>query len=48
MSDQIPEKMQAVICHGPHDYRLEEVAVPQRKPGRRSSRSRPWASVPAT
>src|SRR5687768_15095499 len=33
MSDQIPEKMQAVICHGPHDYRLEEVAVPQRKPG---------------
>ena len=24
MSDQIPEKMQAVVCHGPHDYRLEE------------------------
>ena len=33
MSDQIPEKMQAVVCHGPHDYRLEEVAVPQRKRG---------------
>jgi erythritol/L-threitol dehydrogenase len=33
MPEQIPEKMQAVICHGPHDYRLEEVAVPQRKPG---------------
>ena len=33
MSDQIPEKMQAVVCHGPHDYRLEEVAVPQRRAG---------------
>ena len=33
MSDQIPEKMQAVVCHGPHDYRLEEVAVPERRPG---------------
>jgi threonine dehydrogenase-like Zn-dependent dehydrogenase len=33
MSDQIPEKMQAVVCHGPEDYRLEEVAVPVRKPG---------------
>lgn len=33
MSNQVPEKMQAVVCHGPHDYRLEEVAVPQRKPG---------------
>lgn len=33
MPDQIPEKMQAVVCHGPNDYRLEEVAVPQRKPG---------------
>ncbi len=33
MSDGIPEKMQAVVCHGPNDYRLEEVAVPQRKPG---------------
>ena len=33
MTEQIPEKMQAVVCHGPHDYRLEEVAVPERKPG---------------
>jgi erythritol/L-threitol dehydrogenase len=33
MSDQLPEKMQAVVCHGPEDYRLEEVAVPVRKPG---------------
>ena len=34
MSDQIPEKMQAVVCHGPHDYRLEEVAVPAAQAGR--------------
>src|SRR5258708_35056187 len=33
MTDQIPEKMQAVVCHGPEDYRLEEGAVPERKPG---------------
>jgi erythritol/L-threitol dehydrogenase len=33
MSDQLPEKMQAVVCHGPEDYRLEEVAVPVRQPG---------------
>ena len=33
MSDQLPEKMQAVVCHGPEDYRLEEIAVPLRKPG---------------
>ena len=33
MSEQIPEKMQAVVCHGPKDYRLEEVAVPERRPG---------------
>ena len=49
MTDQIPEKMQAVVCHGPHDYRLEEVAVPgaqaRRGPdqggGRRYLRQRP-------
>ena len=29
----IPEKMQAVICHGPEDYRLEEVPVPVPGPG---------------
>ncbi|PSL04751.1 threonine dehydrogenase-like Zn-dependent dehydrogenase [Haloactinopolyspora alba] len=25
---QLPETMQAVVCHGPRDYRLEEVPVP--------------------
>ncbi len=29
----MPDSMQAVVCHGPRDYRLEEVAVPQRGPG---------------
>jgi len=28
-SVEIPEKMRAVICYGPEDYRLEEVPVPQ-------------------
>jgi threonine dehydrogenase-like Zn-dependent dehydrogenase len=32
-SSVIPEKMQAVVCHGPEDYRLEEVAVPSPGPG---------------
>ena len=49
MTEQIPEKMQAVVCHGPQDYRLEEVAVPERRPGealirvrgRRDLRQRP-------
>jgi threonine dehydrogenase-like Zn-dependent dehydrogenase len=27
-ADQIPEKMQAVICHGPENYVLEQVPVP--------------------
>lgn len=27
----IPEMMQSVICHGPHDYRLETIAVPKIK-----------------
>lgn len=26
--EQIPEIMNAVICHGPHDYRYEQVPVP--------------------
>ena len=30
MSDQILEKIQVVVCHGPHNYLLEEVGVPQR------------------
>jgi threonine dehydrogenase-like Zn-dependent dehydrogenase len=29
----IPETMQAVVCHGPEDYRLEEVPVPKRGKG---------------
>ena len=29
----LPKTMQAVVCHGPQDYRLEEVAVPQVGPG---------------
>ena len=39
MSVQIPEKMQAVVCHGPHDYRLEDVAVPQRRAGEAPGRT---------
>jgi erythritol/L-threitol dehydrogenase len=30
---ETPETMQAVICHGPRDYRLEEVPVPKPGPG---------------
>ena len=33
MGEQLPEKMQAVVCHGPQDYRLEQVAVPVAGPG---------------
>lgn len=33
MTERIPETMQAVVCHGPRDYRLEDVAVPVRRPG---------------
>jgi erythritol/L-threitol dehydrogenase len=29
----IPDTMQAVICHGPENYQLEEVAVPRPGPG---------------
>jgi threonine dehydrogenase-like Zn-dependent dehydrogenase len=29
----LPETMQAVICHAPQDYRLEQVAVPKPAPG---------------
>ncbi|MGI8459436.1 MAG: alcohol dehydrogenase catalytic domain-containing protein [Propionibacteriaceae bacterium] len=31
--NQIPTTMQAVICHGPENYVLEEVAVPRPGPG---------------
>jgi threonine dehydrogenase-like Zn-dependent dehydrogenase len=27
--DQLPATMRAVVCHGPEDYRLEELPVPQ-------------------
>jgi len=30
MSDQILEKIQVVVCHGPRNYLLEEVGVPLR------------------
>jgi threonine dehydrogenase-like Zn-dependent dehydrogenase len=29
----LPKTMQAVVCHGPHDYRLQEWAVPRPGPG---------------
>jgi threonine dehydrogenase-like Zn-dependent dehydrogenase len=29
----VPKRMQAVVCHGPQDYRLEEVEVPAVGPG---------------
>ena len=32
-ADQIPETMKAVICHGPENYQLEEVAVPHSRAG---------------
>jgi threonine dehydrogenase-like Zn-dependent dehydrogenase len=32
-AEGVPEMMRAVICHGPEDYRLEEVAVPAPGPG---------------
>ncbi|MBX9331071.1 alcohol dehydrogenase catalytic domain-containing protein, partial [Serratia marcescens] len=25
---QLPEKMRAVVCHGPQDYRFEQVPTP--------------------
>jgi threonine dehydrogenase-like Zn-dependent dehydrogenase len=30
---ELPEAMQAVVCHGPEDYRLETLPVPTRGPG---------------
>ncbi len=30
---ELPEAMQAVVCHGPEDYRLETIPVPTRGPG---------------
>lgn len=31
--DRLPATMRAVVCHGPQDYRLEEVATPRAGPG---------------
>jgi erythritol/L-threitol dehydrogenase len=31
--EPLPKSMQAVVCHGPGDYRLEECPVPQPGPG---------------
>ena len=33
MGDPVPATMQAVVCHGPEDYRLEEVETPSPGPG---------------
>ena len=30
---ELPRTMLAVVCHGPYDYRLEELPVPQAEPG---------------
>ncbi len=29
----LPKTMKAIMCHGPEDYRLEEVPVPEAGPG---------------
>jgi len=33
MGGPVPATMQAVVCHGPEDYRLEEVETPSPGPG---------------
>lgn len=33
MHTELPKNMRAVICHGPEDYRLEEVLTPHARPG---------------
>ena len=33
LESSVPTTMQAVVCHGPMDYRLEEVPVPKPGPG---------------
>jgi threonine dehydrogenase-like Zn-dependent dehydrogenase len=33
IGEKLPESMEAVICHGPEDYRLEERPVPRPGPG---------------
>jgi len=31
--NMLPDRMQAIMCYGPEDYRLEDVQVPQPRPG---------------
>ena len=33
VNPRFPKRMQAVICHGPENYQLEEVPVPKPGPG---------------
>lgn len=33
MGDAVPATMKAIVCHGPEDYRLEEVPTPRPGPG---------------
>jgi erythritol/L-threitol dehydrogenase len=33
LAEAIPDTMKAVVCHGPRDYRLEQVPVPKPGPG---------------
>ncbi|HVG48651.1 MAG TPA: hypothetical protein VM899_11020, partial [Rubellimicrobium sp.] len=33
LAQAIPDTMKAVVCHGPRDYRLEELPVPRPGPG---------------
>ena len=33
LARSIPDTMKAVVCHGPRDYRLEQVPVPKPGPG---------------
>ena len=47
--DAMPKTMRAVVCHGPEDYRLEEVAGADAGPGRgRHQAGRLRASAPPT
>jgi len=33
INERLPEEMRAVMCHAPHDYRLEKRATPRARPG---------------
>jgi hypothetical protein len=47
-TDQIPQTMIAVICHGPENYQLEKVAVPLPGPGEALVKVEAWVSAPVT